>query len=124
MMDQKCEKPAALDTRTGSEMSTSFPASDGSDHSKPARKRNGKDTPQARWNAEHPLERWAHAAVESAIRRGLMTRKPCAVCGDPKTDAHHEPGRYQEPLTSVTFLCRLHHRHEHGRLRRQQNGGA
>ncbi|RUX24234.1 hypothetical protein EOA13_31405 [Mesorhizobium sp. M7A.F.Ca.US.011.01.1.1] len=60
------------------------------------------------------MERWAHAALESAIRRGLVERKTCRVCGADKADGHHRS--YDRPL-DVDWLCRLHHRREHKRLK-------
>lgn len=67
-------------------------------------------TRQAKWAAAHPQARWAHDALRSAIRRGLIVRKPCEVCGAEKTDAHHTD--YDRPM-DVIFLCRRHHRERH-----------
>ncbi|MES0010112.1 hypothetical protein NKJ78_03605 [Mesorhizobium sp. M0037] len=100
-------------------MSTSFPASDGSDHSKPARKSNGKGSPQARWKEANPQKVWAHQCLRSALKRGLVIQMPCEQCGDLVAEAHHDD--YDKPM-DVRWLCRLHHRHEHGRLRRQSGG--
>jgi hypothetical protein len=69
---------------------------------------------QQRWQAEHPMARWAHVALASAIRRGIVKREGCAVCGNPRTDGHHAD--YSKPA-EVTWLCRKHHREEHRRLR-------
>jgi len=79
-----------------------------------------KLSPQAKWNKANPLALWAHAALRSALRKGLIEKEPCAVCGDPNSEAHHDPEAYDQPL-AVTWLCRLHHKREHGRLRK---GGA
>ncbi|RWN28904.1 MAG: hypothetical protein EOR95_22960 [Mesorhizobium sp.] len=79
-----------------------------------AGKRQGKATSQARWNNAHPLERWAHSALRSALRKGLVVRGECEVCGAPETDGHHHD--YDRPL-AVRWLCRLHHRREHARLK-------
>lgn len=65
---------------------------------------------QQRWAAKNPLAKWAHAAVQSAIRRGLIERKPCEVCGDPNSDGHHAD--YHQPL-KLRWLCRKHHKQEH-----------
>lgn len=72
-------------------------------------------TPQARWRERNPLASWCHRATASAIKRGILERLPCAVCGSEETDAHHV-GPYTEPL-NVLFLCRLHHKAEHRRLK-------
>lgn len=65
-----------------------------------------RPTRQAKWQAANPKARWAHIALASALKRGLIERKPCEVCGAEPTDAHHED--YDRPL-AVTFLCRRHH---------------
>lgn len=76
-------------------------------------------SPQAKWRSRNPLAVWAQSATRSAIRRGILERKPCAICGDPETDFHHDPRAYDQPLRG-TFLCRRHHKAEHKRLK----GGA
>lgn len=79
-----------------------------------ARHGRNSPTPQERWNAAHPLEMWAHASLRSAIKRGLIERKPCQACGAPETHGHHSD--YLRPL-DVTWLCPLHHKREHRRMR-------
>ena len=71
-----------------------------------------KPTRQAKWQAKNPLARWAHVAFASALKRGLVERQPCEVCGAEPADAHHHD--YQRPL-AVTFLCRRHHCQLHSR---------
>jgi hypothetical protein len=79
-------------------------------------------TPQERWRARNPLARWAHVATQSAIRRGLIARQDCEVCGDPNTDAHHPD--HTKPL-EVQFLCRRHHKAAHkAEHRRLAEGGS
>lgn len=70
---------------------------------------------QARWRARNPQAAWAHSALRSAIKRGLVVRQPCIVCGEVETDAHHED--YRQPL-DVPWLCRKHHREAHKRAAR------
>ena len=48
----------------------------------------------------------ARAALNNAIRRKLITRKPCEKCGDQKTQGHHPD--HSKPL-SVVWLCKKHH---------------
>lgn len=67
-------------------------------------------TRQAKWRAANPKARWAHVALQSALRRGLVERQPCAVCGDPKSDGHHPD--YDRPA-DVVWLCRTHHKLAH-----------
>jgi len=71
-------------------------------------------SPQAKWNNAHPLELWAHSALRSAVRKGLVAREPCEVCGAETVDGHHDD--YSRPM-HVRWLCRLHHREVHKRNR-------
>ena len=52
-----------------------------------------------------------------AIRRGALQRGPCLVCGEAKTEAHHED--YSKPL-DVLWLCRRHHLDLHIQKRRSE----
>jgi hypothetical protein len=54
----------------------------------------------------------ARSAVGHALRKGSLTRKPCELCGDKKSQAHHED--YSRPL-DVIWLCFYCHREAHGR---------
>lgn len=52
--------------------------------------------------------------VSRAVKLGVLTRAPCAICGTTdRVEAHHTD--YTKPL-DVTWLCYLHHRHAHGQL--------
>lgn len=57
---------------------------------------------QKRYVNRYPDKRWAHKKVQAAIRRGLLIRQPCNVCGNPQSHAHHED--YAKPL-DVIWLC-------------------
>jgi hypothetical protein len=46
---------------------------------------------------------------------------PCVVCGNPKTDGHHED--YSKVL-DVVWLCRKHHMERHDELRVSKNGAT
>jgi hypothetical protein len=48
----------------------------------------------------------AWAAVKKAVSTKTLVREPCAVCGNPRSQAHHED--YDQPLV-VEWLCSLHH---------------
>ena len=71
-----------------------------------------KPSSQTAWNNAHPKELWAHAALRSAIRKGLISRGCCEVCGAEDTDGHHDD--YDRPM-AVRWLCRLHHRAVHAK---------
>lgn len=47
-----------------------------------------------------------------AIRSGQLVKQPCQVCGDPKSQAHHDD--YSKPL-EVQWLCSKHHGERHRR---------
>lgn len=55
----------------------------------------------------------ARLALRNAVRDGRLIRKPCEVCGEPKSQAHHVD--YSLPL-DVRWLCFVHHRMEHGQF--------
>jgi hypothetical protein len=48
----------------------------------------------------------AHNAVEIAVKYGRLEKLPCVVCGDAKSEGHHED--YGKPL-DVIWLCKKHH---------------
>lgn len=62
----------------------------------------------------HPLRDKARSSVQGRIKRGTLTRRPCEVCGEQKTEAHHED--YAKPL-EIRWLCRKHHLAVHKALR-------
>lgn len=79
----------------------------------------GKETPEDSesvrmrnelYSARNPEKRKAHYAVGNAIRAGKLVRIPCEVCGNPKSQAHHED--YSRHL-DVTWLCATHHAEHH-----------
>ena len=72
---------------------------------------------QARWREKNPVKRWAHMATASALRRGLLERQPCEVCGAEPTDAHHDD--YERPM-KVRWLCRKHHKEAHRALKTEE----
>lgn len=66
------------------------------------------------WAARNPLKRHAHVVVGNALRDGKLNRKPCEVCGNVKSEAHHDD--YSKPLL-VVWLCDTHHKARHRMLR-------
>ena len=49
----------------------------------------------------------ARAIVYTSLRKKRILRQPCEVCGNIKSEAHHED--YSRPLF-IRWLCRMHHR--------------
>lgn len=60
----------------------------------------------------HGAKRKAQCALNNAVRDGRVIKLSCEVCGDPKSEGHHED--YSKPL-EVRWLCNKHHREEHAR---------
>lgn len=56
--------------------------------------------------AKYPEKERARNAVNNAVRDGRLIRRPCEVCGNPKSEGHHDD--YSKPL-EVRWLCRVHH---------------
>jgi len=59
----------------------------------------------------YPIKDKARAAVSRSLKSGALIRQPCEVCGEMKTEAHHDD--YSKPL-QVRWLCFKHHREIHG----------
>jgi len=68
---------------------------------------------QRKRRIQNPSKSTARNAVSNAIRDGRLTREPCNICGDPKSQAHHHD--YSKPF-DVKWLCFRHHRETHGRI--------
>ena len=52
------------------------------------------------------LKRRAVSAVHYALSTGKLKKQPCEVCGDPKSEAHHDD--YTQPL-KIRWRCHKHH---------------
>lgn len=57
-----------------------------------------------------------HCMVHTAIKNGIITRRPCRICGNPKSHGHHED--YSKPY-KIDWLCSKHHRIRHYDLIRE-----
>lgn len=55
----------------------------------------------------------ARRRVRLAVRAGKLIRLPCEVCGETKSEGHHDD--YSKPL-DVRWLCRAHHVEHHKRI--------
>jgi len=56
----------------------------------------------------------ANILLRRAVLAGRVLKKPCEVCKNTKTQAHHED--YEKPL-DVVWLCTRHHADRHIHLR-------
>jgi hypothetical protein len=63
-----------------------------------------------KYQMNNAIKTKARDAVKVALRNGTIIRKPCVVCSDFKSSAHHPD--YNQPL-SVIFLCDKHHKQFH-----------
>lgn len=72
------------------------------------------------WRKTHPLndEQRFKANVRSKtkmrIKRGLLVKYPCEVCGDKEVEAHHDD--YNKTY-DVRWLCFKHHREHHKNIK-------
>lgn len=61
----------------------------------------------------YPEKIRAREILSLAIKKRKIIKKPCEICGEQISQAHHED--YSKPL-DVIWLCRKHHREIHGNL--------
>jgi hypothetical protein len=59
-----------------------------------------------RYINKNPEKYAAHVVFIEAKRTGKIISQPCEICGNPKSDGHHDD--YSKPL-QVRWLCRRHH---------------
>lgn len=60
----------------------------------------------------------ARAYMRVYVRRGHIKKLPCSVCGNKKSQGHHDD--YSKPL-EVKWLCRKHHNELHNNLNNSNN---
>lgn len=58
----------------------------------------------------NPLKNKVRNALQAKIRQGKIKRLPCEVCGEIKSQAHHND--YSKPF-EVNWLCAEHHAELH-----------
>lgn len=78
----------------------------------PDRKQRKRDY-ENKHRERNPDKAKARYVVGNAVRDGRLERLPCEVCGDPKSQGHHDD--YSKPL-DVRWLCFTHHREHHGQI--------
>ncbi len=66
----------------------------------------------------YPEKSKARMLLAHAIRDGCIKREPCEICGDIKSEGHHDD--YSKPL-DVVWLCRKHHCERHIEIREQED---
>lgn len=76
-------------------------------------RRDAKKKYQDAYRKRYPQKWKARQAVAWAVRVGKLKKKPCAVCGNRKAEAHHDD--YFKVL-DVIWLCFKHHRERHGQV--------
>lgn len=59
-----------------------------------------------------PVKHRARATLAYHKRMGHIEQRPCEVCGEERSQAHHDD--YSKPL-EVRWLCHLHHAQLHAR---------
>lgn len=63
-----------------------------------------------RYSTTDSFKIFARQTIRNALRRGIIKKAPCEICGDEKSEAHHDD--YMKPL-EVRWLCRKHHVEHH-----------
>ena len=66
---------------------------------------------------KYPEKYKARNTLNSNLACGKIKRLPCKICGNPKSEGHHDD--YSKPL-EVTWYCRKHHREVHKKLRKKE----
>lgn len=115
------KKPVSVGAETGSREVSGRSVVKQTNDNQTLGKRQDRESPQAAWRRRNPKAAWAHSCLQSALRRGLIEKQPCEVCGAPEVDGHHD--RYHEPM-AVRWLCRGHHKALHKAERERRKGGA
>ncbi len=67
-----------------------------------------------RYLETHPVQKHAHYELRNAVRKKIIRRQPCGVCGL-RAEGHHPD--YTKPL-KVVWLCQKHHKELHRKLKK------
>jgi hypothetical protein len=113
-MPQYMMNPGTLAAAGAWEIAKAGQAGDAEHNPKPDSKK-ARHARQARWRERNQLAVWAQAGLRSALKRGLIERQPCAVCGAQEAEAHHD--NFDAPI-DVQWLCRAHHKRLHAAEKR------
>lgn len=60
--------------------------------------------------ADQQIKNIARSQAAVAVKRGLIVRQPCVICGSPEAQMHHND--YSKPL-EVVWFCLKHHKAWH-----------
>lgn len=74
------------------------------------------DRSKSEWRKRNRDKTKAHRKVAYEIGKGSLTAKPCELCGNEPTEAHHDD--YSKPL-DIIWLCDSCHKKRHKDLREQ-----
>lgn len=69
------------------------------------------------WKKRNPEKYKAQKMVFVAVRNGTLKKECCCMCGNPKSEAHHE--NYKKPL-EVIWFCKKHHGEADARRRKRE----
>lgn len=72
---------------------------------------------QHKYIQANPDKYVARLRVRDALRKGLITKGLCEICGSSKVQAHHED--YSKQL-EVRWLCPKHHKRIHAETQKKQ----
>lgn len=59
--------------------------------------------------ADQRIKARARTRLNMEVKRGNVIRRPCEVCGNPDSEAHHYLGYDKENALKVRWLCKRHH---------------
>jgi len=71
-----------------------------------AKRKEAENKRHRAYRQKYPEKCLAGSLLRSAVRYGKIERKPCCVCGEIKSEGHHDD--YSKPL-DVSWLCNKHH---------------
>jgi hypothetical protein len=67
-----------------------------------------------KWRMNNKNKHLVHNFTQTALYNGKLIKKPCCICGNSKSQAHHED--YNKPLNIIWF-CQEHHSQRHIELK-------
>ena len=97
----KCKECTKKDVRTNRKKNITF-------YREYDRVRGNRQTKEYKreYRKRYPKKAAARRKVAYNVKKGHMTAKPCEICGEKLTVAHHDD--YSKPL-DVRWLCQAHH---------------